>query len=174
MESFLEDKKPEPKGINYGLVIGVGVGLLLIGIAALLIAIQPPAEDQRAKMLEGAYTEGSPEFAAISKDIVIATDDRTVESPNATGTISMYIVGTIRNKGPKTITALEVNVSVVDLQNQVIKEKRILPVPVQHTQLGPNETLNPVTLSLEGFDPKAERANIRWKVTAIKTADQPQ
>ncbi len=171
MDSFLEDKKPEKKGINYGLIIGVVVGLALIGIAALLVAIQPPAEDQRAKMLEGAYTEGSPEFAALTKDIIIATDDRTVESPNATGTISMFIVGSIRNKGTKTITALEVNVSVVDLQNNVIKEKKILAVPIQHPQIEPNETIRPVTLSLEGFDPKAERANIRWKVTAIKTAN---
>ncbi|MCC6330080.1 MAG: hypothetical protein IT174_16325 [Acidobacteria bacterium] len=170
MDSLLTDKKKEPKGINYGLVIGVAVGILLIGAAALLIALQPPAEDQRAKMLEGAFTESSPEFAAISKDIIIATDDRTIESPNALGTISMFIVGSIRNKGPKTITAMEVNVSVVDLQNNVVKEKRILPVPVQFQQLGPNETISPVTVSLEGFDPKAERANIRWKVTAVKVA----
>mgnify|MGYP003472501785 FL=1 len=82
----------------------------------------------------------------------------------------MFIVGSIRYKGPKTITALEVKVSVVDLQNNVVKEKRILPVPVQFQQLGPNETISPVTVSLEGFDPKAERANIRWKVTAVKVA----
>lgn len=172
MESFLEDKKPEPKGLNYGLVIGVVVGVVLIGVAALLIAIQPPAEDQRAKMLEGAYTEGSPEFAAITKDLIIATDlDRTIESPNALGTISMFIFGSIRNKGAKTITALEVNVSVIDRQNQVLKEKSVVVVPMLHSQLGPNETIKPVTLSLEGFDPKADRANIRWKVTAIKAAN---
>lgn len=171
MDSFLEEKKPEPKGINYGLVIGVAIGILLIGGAALFIYMQPPAEDQRAKMLEGAHTEGSPEFAEITKDIIISTDDRTIESPNALGTISMFIVGGIRNKGSKTITALEVNVSVVDLQNNVLKEKSIVAVPIQHPQIEPNETIRPVTLSLEGFDPKAERANIRWKVTAIKTAN---
>lgn len=170
MESFLEESKPEKKGINKGFIIGTAVGLLLIGLAALFIAMQPPAEDQRAKMLEGAYTEGSPEFAALTKDIVIATDDRTIESPNALGTISMFIVGSIRNKGPKTITALEVNVSVVDLQNKVLKDKSVVVVPVQHPQIGSNETIKPVTLSLEGFDPQADRANIRWKVTAIKTA----
>lgn len=169
MESFLEEKKPEKKGLNFGLIIGVGVGLLVIGIAALLIAIQPPAEDKRAQMLEGAYTEGSPEFAELTKDIIITTDNRTVESPNALGTISMFIVGSIRNKGPKTITALEVNVSVVDLQNNVLKEKSVVIVPVQHPEISPGETIRPVTLSLEGFDPKAERANIRWKVTAIRT-----
>ena len=170
MESFLEDKKREPKGLNYGLAIGIVVGVLLIGLAAFFIYRQPPAEDQRVKMLEGSYTEGSPEFAAITKDIIIATDDTTVESPNALGTISMFIVGSIRNKGPKLITALEVNVSVVDLQNNVLKEKSVVVVPVQYPQIEPNETIKPVTLSLEGFDPKAERANIRWKVTAVKTA----
>lgn len=170
MESFLGENKPEKRGINYGLLIGVVVGLVLIGIAAILIAMQPPAEDMRAKMLEGTVTEGSPEFAAVTKDIVIATDDRTVESPNALGTISMFIVGKIRNKGTKTLTALEVNVSVVDLHNAVLKEKRVVVVPMQHEQLAPGETIT-ATLSLEGFDPKAERANIRWKVTALKTAD---
>ena len=84
-------------------------------------------------------------------------------------TISMFIVGSIRNKGPKTITALEVNVSVVDLQNNVLKQKSVVVVPVQHPQIEPNETIKPVTLSLEGFDLKSERANIRWKVTAVKT-----
>ena len=171
MESFLEENSPTKKGINYGLVIGVLVGVLLIGAAALFIYLQPPAEDKRAIMLEGAFREGSPEFA-VTKDIIIATDaDRTVESPNALGTISMFIVGSIRNKGTKTVTALEVSVSVVDLQNNVLKEKSVVVVPMLYPQLGSNETIKPVTLSLEGFDPKADRANIRWKVTAIKTAE---
>ncbi|MBK7802513.1 MAG: hypothetical protein IPJ55_07545 [Chloracidobacterium sp.] len=33
--------------------------------------------------------------------------------------------------------------------------------------LGPNQTI-PITLTLDGFDRKDDRANIRWKVTAIR------
>lgn len=169
MDQFLEEKKPEPKGINYGLIIGVAVGLLLIGAVALFIYMQPPAEDQRAILLEGAFREGSPEFAEITKDIIISTDlDRTIESPTGLGRISVYPVGRVRNRGNRTITLLEVNVALIDTQNNAISEKSILVIPERTGPLGPNETFYPLTLAFEGIDPKADRANIRWKVTALK------
>ena len=168
MEPF-STERPKSR-ISPGHIIGALIGLLFIGGLIWLISLRPPAEDQQAKMLEGAMREGTPEFADVSKDIIIATDDRTVESPTGLGTISMYIVGRIRNKGQKMISLLEINVGVVDQQNNVLKEKRVLVVPLQQPELGPDDTI-PVTLALEGFDPKADRANIRWKVTAIKTAN---
>jgi hypothetical protein len=79
----------------------------------------------------------------------------------------MYIYGKIRNKGTKTIDILEINVAVVTQFNQVVKEKRILVVPVQQATLEPDQTI-PVTLALEGFSKDDDRANIRWKVTAIR------
>lgn len=171
MESFFEEKKKEKKGLNYGLLIGMVVGVILIGAALWVISLRPPVEDQRAQVLETAHREGTPEFADLTKDIIISTDEKTIEWRTGLGTISMSIVGNIRNKGTKTITALEVNVSVVDQQNQVVKEKRVLAVPEQHTSLPPNETVE-VTLALEGFEPRSDRANIRWKVTALKAAGE--
>jgi hypothetical protein len=169
MDQFLEEKQTEPKGINYGLIIGVAVGLLLIGAAALIISMQPPAEDERAKILEGAYREGSPEFAELTKDIIISTDlDRTIESPTGLGNISVYPVGRVRNRGSRTITLLEVHVALVDTLNNPIKEKYVLVIPERTGPLGPNETYYPLTLAFEGIDPKADRANIRWKVSALK------
>jgi len=168
MDSFLEDNKPEKKRINYVFVAGLAIGAVLIAIVIGIIALQPPAEDLRAQVLEGALREGSPEFAEISKDIVISSDlDRTVESPTGLGNISMFIVGRIRNKGTRTITLLEVNCAVIDQQNNVVKEKNVLVVPERVGTLEPGEIV-PVTLALEGFDPKADRANIRWKVVALK------
>jgi hypothetical protein len=82
----------------------------------------------------------------------------------------MYISGKIRNKGTRTIDALEVNVAVITQFNKVLKEKRILVVPVQQPVLAPGETI-PITLTLDGFDKNDDRANIRWKVTAIRTAN---
>lgn len=168
MDSFLEEKKPEKKGFNYRYLVGAAVGVLLIAAVIGVVMLQPPAEDQRAQVLDGAFREGSPEFSEVTKDIVISTDfDRTVESPTGMG-ISMYIVGRIRNKGDKTITVLEINSAVIDQQNNVVKEKNVLVVPERVGSLEPGEII-PVTLALEGFDPKADRANIRWKVTALKT-----
>ena len=159
----------EQKNLNIrGYVIGAVVGLLIIGAVIFIAMRRPSMEDQAAAVLQGAYVEGSPEFDAITKDIIISTSDKTIEGQNAFGSISMNIVGQVKNKGDKMIDGLEVNVAVVDQFNQVVKEKRVLVVPTQHAQLGPGETI-PITLSLEGFKKNDDRANIRWKVTAIRT-----
>lgn len=167
MESFLGEKE-ERKGINKGFVIGIAVGVIGIGLAIWLMSFRPSVDDQKAKILETLYRDGSPEFAAVTKDIVIATDDRTVESPNGFGAISMFIVGKIRNKGSKPINSLEINVAVVDQSDAVVKEKRVLVVPGQMERINPGEIV-PVTLSLDGFSKKDDRANIRWKVTGLRT-----
>ena len=159
----------EQKNLNVkGYVIGAVVGLVVIGLIIFIATRRPSMQDQAEEVLEGSYREGSPEFDATTKDIVISTSDKTVESPNAFGSISMYIVGKVKNKGDKMIDGLEVNVAVVDQFNQVLKEKRVLVVPKQQGLLGPGESI-PITLSMEGFKKDDDRANIRWKVTAIRT-----
>lgn len=162
--------KPEEKkrGINKLLIVGVVAALAVIGVAVYLLSFKPPMDQQTAKILDGVFREGSPEFAEANKDIIIWTDDKTVESPTGLGTISMYINGNIKNKGTRTFTAVEVNVGVITRTNAVLREKRVLVVPIQQSVLAPGETI-PITLTLDGFDPKDDRANIRWKVTAIKT-----
>ena len=65
------------------------------------------------------------------------------------------------------MNALEINVAVVTQFNKVLKERRILVVPTQVPRLEPDQTI-PVTLSLDGFSKDDDRANIRWKVTAIR------
>lgn len=161
--------KPEQKkrGVNPIFIVGVIVGVLAIGGAIYLLSFKPPMAEQTAKLLEGSYRDGSPEFAALNKDIIIATDDNTVESPMGLGTVSMFIKGKVRNKGTRNISTLEVNVAVVTQKNEVLREKRILVVPIQQPILAPDQTI-PITLTLDGFDRKDDRANIRWKVTAIK------
>ena len=159
----------EKKVISSVFIVGILIGLGLIAGAIWLLSRTPSMEDQTARILQGSFREGSPEFAEITKDILISTDPNTVESPTGLGTISMYIQGKIYNKGTKTLSTLEVNVAVIDTKNQVIRDKKILVVPVQQTLLEPGETI-PVTLTLDGFTLKDDRANIRWKVTAIKAA----
>lgn len=166
MDGFLEPQEKK-SGFNWVLVIGSVVGLVIIGVVVLLLMQQPSMDDQRAAILEGSSREGSPEFDRITKDIIISTADDTVQSPNAFGTISMYIHGTIRNKGDRIINGLEINVAVVDTFNKVLREERRLVVPTQRPQLGPGETID-VRLEISGFTPKDDRANIRWKVTAIR------
>jgi len=168
MDTLL-NKPEEKRGINKGLVVGAIIGLVLIGGVLLYFAMQPSMEEQMAKVLEGSHREGSPEFAALTKDIIISTDtDKTKQSPTALNNgIAMFIVGNIRNKGDKTITGLEINVGVVTQFNQVLKERRLLVVPMQEEQLEPGETIT-VNAHLNGFKRDDDRANIRWRVTAIR------
>ena len=167
MESFLGEKE-EKKGLNKGFIIGIVVGVIAIAAGIWLLSFRPSVDDQKARILETLYREGTPEFDAVTKDIIISTDDKTVESPNGFGRISMFIVGKIRNKGTKTINALEVNVAVIDQQNAVVKEKNVLVIPTQRESVSPREII-PITLTLDGFDKKDDRANIRWKVTGLRT-----
>ena len=165
MDSLLP--KEEKRGINKTFVVAILIAIVVIAGLILLLSRRPPVDDQMAQLVATAYHEGTPEFAELSKDIIISTDDRTVQSPTGLGTISVYIYGKIRNKGNKTIDILEINVAVITQFNQVLKEKKILVVPVQQPTLDPGQTI-PVTLALEGFSKDDDRANIRWKVTAIR------
>jgi len=167
-EMFANEK--EKRKFNPVFMVGILIGVLALGVVFYFLAQKPSIEDQTQQLLDTAYKPGSPEFAELNKDIIIATnDDETIESPTGLGTISMFIKGQIRNKGTHDISVLEVNVSVVDRQKQVVKERRLLFIPGQQPILKAGETV-PVSLTLDGFSPKAERALIYWRVTAIKAA----
>jgi hypothetical protein len=159
--------KEEKRGINKAFLGAVIVALAVLGIAFWFLSRTPSMEDQTARILEGSLHPGNPGFDELNKDIIISTDDKTVQSPMGMGTISMFISGKIRNKGTKTIKALEVSVAVVTQFNQVLRERKILVVPVQQPVLGPDQTI-PITLTLDGFSREDDRANIRWKVTSIR------
>ncbi|HQU85528.1 MAG TPA: hypothetical protein PKY59_20505 [Pyrinomonadaceae bacterium] len=170
MELF-EDKQKEKKGFNTTFLLAIVIGFLVIGAGIFLLSRQPSFDEQKVKILEGSFLEGTPEFTEITKDILIETDlDKTIQSPTVFGTIMMGISGKIHNKGSKTINGLEVNVAVVTRKNEVLKEKRVLVVPLQQPTLEPKQTI-PITLTLDGFSKEDDRANIRWKVTAIRTAN---
>ncbi|HTK37265.1 MAG TPA: hypothetical protein VL325_02120 [Pyrinomonadaceae bacterium] len=167
MDTIL-NKGEEKKGINKGLIIGVIVGIVAIGGVLLYLSTKPSEQEQIDQILKGSYHEGSPEFAELTKDIIISTDlDKTVESPTGLGTISMWIGGKIHNKGDKVINGLEVSVWVVTQFKEKLKEKSVLVIPRQQPVLNPGETI-PITLTLDGFDKNDDRADIRWKVTAIR------
>jgi hypothetical protein len=168
MEDFLRPEKK--RSVNKVFIVGILIAVVALGAVIGVLSLKPSMEEQTAAILAGSLREGSPGFDELSKDIIISTADGTVQSPTGLGTISMFINGKIRNKGTKTITALEVNVGVVTQFNQVLKERKILVVPVQQSTLGPDQTI-PITLTLDGFGKDDDRANIRWKVTAVKAAN---
>src|SRR5688500_9582097 len=146
----LFNKEKEKRGINKVFFVALLVGAAVISGLVWVLSWTPPMDVQIAQVLEGSFKEGTPEFTELNKDIVISTDDRTVQSPTGLGTISMYISGKVRNRGTRTFDILEVNVAVVTQFNEVLKEKKVLVVPVQQPLMGPGETI-PITLALDGF-----------------------
>lgn len=163
----LFNTETKQKRFNPVFIVGILVALAVLGGAFWLLSRKPSLDEQVAQIVSTASHEGSPEFAELSKDVIISTDPNTVQSPTGLGTISMFITGKIRNKGTRTISVLEVNVAVITQFNEVLRERKILVVPVQQPVLAPGDTI-PITLTLDGFSKDDDRANIRWKVTAIK------
>lgn len=168
MEDLFKPKEKK-RGVNKIFIVAMLIGVAAIGAVIWYLSFTPSMEVQTAKILEGAFREGSAEYAELNKDIIISTNEKTVQSPMAMGKISMFIHGNIRNKGTRTINVLEVSVSVVTQFNDVLRTRNVLVVPVQQSTLGPGETI-PITLTFDGFSKDDDRANIRWKVTAIKAA----
>lgn len=168
MDTLLQQEQKEKRGINKVLLAALGIAVLLVAGGIYLLSLTPTLEDQKQQVLKGFYLEGSPEFQKYTNNIIITTDtDGTVQSRTGLGTISMNIQANIRNKGDKTLNGLEVNVAVVNITNQVIREKKVVVVPGQHERLPPNETIH-ISVPMDGFKRDDDRANVRWKVTAMK------
>jgi hypothetical protein len=167
METLEQHNAPK-KGINKIFIVAFVAAAIAIGGVVWLISLKPSMQQQVDQSMDGAVREGSPEFEVLTKKIVIQTDeDRTIQSPIGLGTIVMSIGGQIKNLTGKTVTGLEINVAVIDTFGKPLKDKTLIVVPNQYAKLNTNEVAD-ITVRIDGFDAKDDRANIRWKVTAIK------
>ena len=156
--------------MNKSFLIAILIAVLLVGGGILIIwKLQPSMEEQQSQALSGAFREDSPEFQVITKRIIAENDeDKTWFSPVGTGGIMMSIAGKIRNNSDKTLTGLEIKVSVLDSFDKVVKDNTLTVVTTQQKKLEPEGEMN-VVVRIDGFKPDDDRARIRWKVTAIKT-----
>jgi hypothetical protein len=168
MNTLLQEPEKE-KGSKKILIVAVAAAIVAVLVAVALLSFVPSATQVEQQALEGAYLEGSDEFQTYTKKIVAQTDfDQTTKSPVGTGTVMMSIGGIIRNFTGKTLTGLELKVAVVDTFGKVVKEKTQIVIPRQQRESLDNNQTMPVRVTIEGFEPKADLANIRWKVTKIK------
>ena len=156
--------------MNKSFLIAILIAVSVVAGGILLIwKLQPSMQEQQEQALSGALREGTPEFDALTRRIIAETnEEKTWSSPVGTGGIMMNIAGRLRNNGDKVITGLEIKVSVVDIAGKAIKDNTLLVVPNQKKTFAPKEQMD-VTVRIDGFRPDDDRANIRWKVTAIKT-----
>lgn len=161
---------PEPKkGMNKTFVVAFAIGALLIGAAiwGLLQFRGATMQEQKSQMLEGAFKEGTPEFDALTKRIVVETDEVT-QAMTPLGAIVMTVRGRVRNNSDKVVTALELKLSVIDVSRNPVKEKTVVVIPNEKfDRFDPRQEMD-VTVSMDGFKQDDDRAGTRWKVTAIK------
>jgi hypothetical protein len=164
---FLEQS--ENKSGSWKIMLGaLVVALLVVAGIFWLISLKPSVVHLEAQAMEGAFREGTPEFQQFGKRVILATDDnRLMKSPTAMGNVMMSVGGKVKNYTGKTITALEINVAVMDMANKQIKDKTVLLVPKLFASLE-DRSDTPITVTIEGLDNDAEPAYFRWKVTAIK------
>lgn len=168
MDTLLRTEDGEKKGFNKVLLAALLIGTLLVAGAVYLLSFTRSADEQTQEILADSFLEGTPEFEQYTKDIVIQTDmDNIMQAKTALGTIMMTIHANIRNKGQRTVTGLEVKVGVVDMLGKVLREKKVIVVPKQQQTLAPGQRI-PVVGTVEGFREDEDRANVRWKVTAIR------
>jgi hypothetical protein len=169
METIADESKKRDNSSRKVMVVALIFATAVIMCGILLLYLQPSAVNLEKKSLETAFRSGSPEFERLTKKIIISTDEkRLMESPTALGSIMMSIGGKMKNFSGETLTLVEINVAVVDMNGAVIKDKDVIIVPRQVDVL-PNGGELPMTIVIEGFSKDEERANVRWKVTAIKT-----
>lgn len=169
MDTLLQNEEKKT-GINKMLLAAIGIAVLLVAGIAGLLMLKPSVQEQKKQLLEGAVREGSPEFAELTKKVLIRNDaENTMESPTGLGTITMFNRAEIVNiSKDQTIDALEIRVSVLDPMGKPIKEKTMTVVPWQDTEsLAPQQRF-PVTVPIEGFAKDDDRARVQWKVTAIR------
>jgi hypothetical protein len=108
---------------------------------------------------------GAPDYEKYQPLIKI-DDVEATESTRAVGDIVMTLYGTVRNFTGRTLNGLEVRVSVVDLEGKPVKERTLIVIPNQKTELDNNQNMKAQAL-LEGINKNATRANIRMEVTGF-------
>ena len=151
---------------------------IVVGLAtALLVALmvfwatrERPRNDRDAQpRLQNALRAGAPEFEQLRSRVVVdfVPDDDATESPRPLGDIVMEMRPKVRNFTGRTITGLELQATVVDLENRPLQTKTVIAVPrAEQAELEPNKVLT-VPIRMEGFKKTDVRANIRVEVTGL-------
>ncbi|MCA1565547.1 MAG: hypothetical protein LC803_07900 [Acidobacteria bacterium] len=120
--------------------------------------------------LAGALRAGAPEFAQARERIVVDfnADDDAFESTRAVGDIVMTMRPKVRNFTGRTLSGLELQATVVDLDNNPVRQRTVIAVPTdRQPELEQNKVME-VPIMIEGFKKDDVRANIRIEVTGVK------
>ena len=170
-EHTIPEEKPRRTLI---IVVAVIAAVVIGGFFYLLlrkaVAPSPPPT------LQGAIRRGSMDWEKYQSRIVLdepadcpepGAPFCATESRRALGDIVMTLRATVRNFTGRTLSGLEIKASVVDHQNQAVRERTVVFIPVaDHPELLPNKTM-PVSIIIDGFTDNDDRANTKMEVTGF-------
>jgi len=152
--------------------IGVALVSVLLGAGLLYLLTRPSTQGVEPR-LEGALRSGSPEFEQHRGRIIIDFD------PDSDATTAVRPVGdrvlqmkpVIRNFSGRTINGLELRVMAIDLDNNILRERVVIPIPARQPELEPNKIIA-VPIMLEGLSKDLLPANIKIELTGVKFKQQ--
>lgn len=145
------------------------VAALIIGGLATWFALTSAPSVANEPRLENAVRAGDKDFDYYKQRIAIEPNvDFSQDMQSISGGLSMKLVAVVRNFTGKTITGLEVVGSVVDKNGNVVKEKNAIVIPTNVIQSLDNNKSTPITIFIDGFDKKDDRANIKFRLNAVR------
>ncbi|HEX8846175.1 MAG TPA: hypothetical protein VF791_16120 [Pyrinomonadaceae bacterium] len=167
-------------------IVAGAIALLLIGFLVFYLTRrsepQPGAAVPEKKLelseqdqkLNVGFRAGSPEFEKYREQITVTEPD-AIYATNAVGTMEVTMATTLFNSTGRTITGLEMKGSIVDYQNNLIKELTTVVIPGgEIAELGNSKTVR-VPIKIGGITRQEDKNNIdaglakiKMEITAIK------
>src|SRR5918912_46533 len=122
------------------IVVGLATALLVALMVYWAVRPRPRNDRDVQPQLAGALRAGAPEFDELRQKIVVdfVPDEDATESTRPLGDIVMEMRPKVRNFTGRTITGLELQCTVVDLENKPLQTKTVIPVPRIQAELEPN------------------------------------
>jgi hypothetical protein len=152
------------------IVVGLATALLVALMVYWAVRPRTPNNSSAELRLPNALRAGSPEFAELHPKIVVdfVPDEDAFESTRPLGDIVMELHPKVRNFTGRTLTGLELQATVVDLEKKPVQTHTyVFPHPPETSfALEPNKVLTP-SLVMEGFKKEDVRANIKIDVTGF-------
>jgi hypothetical protein len=156
---------------NVFIVVALVTAVLVAGLVYWATRPRAGNSSNQQPRLEGAIRSDSPEFAQLRERIVVEPQpDEADESARPVGDIVMTLRPKIRHFTGRTINGLELQATVVDLDNNPVRQRIKIAIPNAETgqkELEPNKVLV-VPIMMEGFKKEDVRANIRVEVTGVR------
>ena len=170
-----EHSIPEDNSRRTIIIVVAVIAAIFIGSFFYLL-LKKTAAPSPPPTLQGAVKPGMPDWDTYHARIVLdepadcpepGAPFCATESKRALGDIVMTLRATVRNFTGRTITGLEVKGAVVDHQDQPVKQRTIVVIPLPgRTELLPNKTM-PVSMVIDGFTENDDRANTKMEVTGF-------